>query len=215
MAKSKWSWWWKWAFQTTASCNWTSWIIKLHWFSFFSWLVFCWYKIKLFNINLCNKIKNTFFVPSNTSPLVWKHINVHVAKIHTTHKQIIISNNVWYMVFTISLTGIRNHFWWSLCRYQITCFLSCYLIQCNLFSLNATVSPLVNFFFTPADGYFLFEQTVPVKFVLSNNNNSAKGTAVYQLSVKRWYPWLRKGAISSMQMSCEILYLLLEFWLPS
>ena len=68
---------------------------------------------------------------------------------------------------------------------KITCFLSCQPIQGNLFFLNATASPLANFFLTPAGGYFLFEQTVPVKFVPSNNNNSAKGTAVYQLSVKR------------------------------
>ena len=54
-----------------------------------------------------------------------------------------------------------------------------------MFFLNATVSPLANFFFTPAGRYFLFERTVPVRFVPSNNNDFAKGIAVYQLSVKR------------------------------
>ena len=80
---------------------------------------------------------------------------------------------------------------------KIICFLSCQPIQSNLFFLNATVSPLANFFLTP------------------NNNYSAKGTAVYQLSVKRWYPWPSKGTISSIQMSCEISYSLLELCLPS
>ena len=60
-----------------------------------------------------------------------------------------------------------------------------FVLPVHWFFLNATVSPLANFFFTPARRYFLFEQTVPVKFVLSNNNYSAKGTALYQLSVKK------------------------------
>ena len=81
-----------------------------------------------------------------------------------------------------------DHFWWSLCRYQnYMFFLSCQPIQSNLFFLNTTVLPLANFFFTPAGRCFLFKWTVTVKFVPSNNNDSAKGTAVYQLPVKRWY----------------------------
>ena len=59
----------------------------------------------------------------------------------------------------------------------------------NLFFLDTTVLPLANFFLTPAGRYFLFKRTVPVKLASSNNKDSAKGTVVYELSVKRLYPW--------------------------
>ena len=65
----------------------------------------------------------------------------------------------------------------------MTCFLSCHPIQTNFSLRYAIESPSDSFCEIPWGKYFQFPRTVPVRVLPLDNNGSASGTAVYQLSV--------------------------------